>query len=345
MKKDHYEVLGVPKSASDEDIKKAYKREALRHHPDRNPGDAKAEERFKEVNTAWNCLSDPEKKAEYDRPGPAAWPPPAGGKRTGSPFDVDSVFNFKDFFPNPFGGGPKVRTERPAPSPGRDVETTVRITVVESLSGLKKAVRFQGSIPCDSCGKESTTRYACQSCGGLGTTINLGKLGPGVAKCASCMGRGWKPGKECRKCDGSGQKEVWREVSVTVPRGVRPGAAMKLKGMGRPGSPPGDLMMTLEVVDADGWKVRGTELHTLMSVDLGTLVRGGMVEIRMPDGSTVEVHVPRGGGQSTVKGAWKNPNGPDGDMVVTFNVSPVSVSPRAERLLKELMEETSGRPR
>jgi molecular chaperone DnaJ len=356
LSQDYYQILGVPRTASQDDIKHAFKKLAAQHHPDRG-GSA---DRFKEVNSAYQVLSDATKKDLYDRFGtedPTRIPPPQPRR---SPFrtnfhvtmdDLNSVFN-KHFDPfGPFAGGgihDFAKKAKPAPVNGEDIRVTVSVPMDEALSGTKRTVRFDRgeTRPCRSCASAPKSRAVCPTCSGNGRVVDMVGGTPAVRQCRSCGGSGSVPVNRCNVCSGSGQEPVQREIAVTIPRGLRDGQDMKVKGMGKVGSPPGDLLISVEVRDSAAWWARGENLFTSVEIGLRELVQGGNTTVRLPDGTNVLATIPAGGGQATVRGAWKHPSGKDGDLTVLFRIkSSKDVSPRAERLMKELLEELEGRAR
>jgi molecular chaperone DnaJ len=356
LSQDHYAVLGLPRTASQEDIKKAFRRLAAEHHPDRGGNASK----FKEVNTAHQVLTDEAKKAMFDAYGDEnaqhRRPPPGrpGGFRV-TVEDMNSVFNkhFDPFGPFQGGGiGDFARKARPAQNPGEDIRVRVSVPMEEALSGVKKTVRFDrgDAQPCKGCAGSGSMngmpQEVCLTCNGSGRTIDMVAGHPAVRQCRQCRGSGSSIANKCSTCSGSGKEAVQREITVTIPKGLRSGQDMKVKGLGRNGSPPGDLILTVEVQDSESWWARGETLFTTVEVGLSELLRGGSATVRVPDGREVHVTVPAGGGTAVSRGAWKNPAGQDGDLVALFKVRPSEgLSPRAERLTRELLEELGGQGR
>lgn len=354
MSQDHYSVLGVPRTASQDDIKKAFRKLAAEHHPDRG-GDAS---KFKEVNTAHQVLTDEGKKARFDMFGhedasPPPRPPPRPGRHNFrvTMEDLNSVFN-QHFDPfGPFHGGNVAdfaRKAKPVPAEGADVHITVTIPMEEALTGTKKVVRFDrgDTRPCRKCGSTRATRAVCPTCSGNGRVVDMVAGNPAVRQCRQCGGSGSVQVNKCAECHGSGSESVQREITVTIPKGLRNGQDMKVKGLGKVGSPPGDLILSVEVRDSENWWARGDALFTTAEIGVREMVKGGETVVRMPDGRAVPVRVPPGGGQSCAPGAWKNPSGQDGDLTVVFKMrASKDVSPRAERLMTELLEELEGRER
>lgn len=357
MSKDYYETLGVPRTASQDEIRKAFRKLAGENHPDKG-GDA---ERFKEINHAHQVLSDEVKKDLYDRFGtedPAKIPPPRPGRR--SPFahsvnigDFEDLFR-KNFDPfGPFGGGSvhdftRRAKQPPVQPPGSDVQSTVSVNMAEALSGVKRSVRFDRGEkrPCTRC--PGSRRSICPTCSGNGRVPDTFGRTMGVRQCGACQGAGTVSIGNCLNCKGTGSEPIMREIALSIPKGVRDGQEMRVKGMGAAGNPSGDLMVTVRVTDTDLWWSRGKDLFTTVEVGVGDLLRGGTASVPVPDGRTLSVTVPPGGGRATVARAWKNPMGSegDGDVVVLFKVRPdLGLTPRAERLTRELIEELEARGR
>lgn len=357
LSQDHYAILGLPRTASQEDIKKAFRRLAVEHHPDKG-GNAS---RFKEVNTAHQVLTDEGKKARFDAYGdenaqhPPRPPPRRPGNFRVTMDDLNSVFNnhFDPF--GPFHGGGVAdfaKKARPVQDPGDDIRIKVSVPMEEALVGTKKTVRFdrgdaQLCRKCAGSGSQNgRPQGICLTCDGSGRTIDMVAGHPAVRQCRQCRGSGSSSADRCQDCSGSGKEAVQREITVTIPKGLRSGQDMKVKGLGRPGAPPGDLILTVEIRDSENWWARGESLFTTVEVGMTDLLHGGSTTTRMPDGREVSVTVPAGGGRATAQGAWKNPAGQDGDLTVLFKVRPArGFSPRAERLMRELLEELGGRER
>jgi molecular chaperone DnaJ len=363
LRKDYYETLGLPRTASQDDIRKAFRKLAGENHPDKG-GDA---EKFKEINHAHQVLSDETKKALYDQFGtedvtqiPPPQPRPGRRSPFGGPFgtrinldDLNDIFqrNFDPF--GPFGGGSvhdfaRKARQPPAPSPGSDLHVEVSVSMEDALAGVKKDVRFDRGEkrPCTKC--PGARRTVCPVCAGNGRVPDTFGRTMGVRQCGRCNGAGSVNVNSCLNCGGSGTEVIWRQLTLTIPAGVRDGQEMRAKGFGTPGNPPGDLMVKVLVRDADRWWARGNELFTIVEVGVGDLLRGGTVSFKVPDGRTLSVNVPAGGGRSKVPRAWKNPmsGGEDGDVVAIFRVrSDLGLTPRAERLMRELVEELEGRGR
>lgn len=354
MSKDYYAILGVPRNASQDDIKKAFRKKAAELHPDRGGNEAA----FKEVNTAYQVLTDEVMKMKYDAWGDenASGPPRRAARPPGAPHvqvtldDLNSFFN-QNFDPfGPFAGrgfGDFARKAKaPAPQPGGDVGITVTVSMEDALAGAKKNVRFDrgDTKPCTKC--VNVPNSTCPTCGGSGRVMDMVAGRPAARQCRTCGGAGKTMSGHCGTCGGSRLEPLLREIDLHIPKGCRHGQNMKVKGLGKNGSPPGDLMVTVNIVDSDTWWSRGDALFTIAEVGMSEAIRGGNVTVNMPGGQPLLVFVPMGGGITKVAGAWKNPAGGDGDLYVIFRVrAQGGMTPRAERLMKELLEELGVRAR
>lgn len=358
MTKTYYETLGLKPDASQEDIKKAFRKLAGESHPDKHDGNPEWENRFKEVNKAHQVLSNPLEKAEYDR---SLQPKPRINFRysAGSPINdfADSFFSnvnihdpFEEILRNSRGADFSKNT-KPAPTPGDDVEITVTVAMEDVLIGTKKQVRFKrgDSRSCPRCGgsgaEHGSQLSICPNCDGNGRVVDMIAGRPGAKACSSCTGTGQVSVNKCSTCLGAGRVDVARDIVVTIPKGLRDGQNMRIRGHGRSGSPPGDLIIVVSVKDSSNWWARGEDLFTVMDVSLPSMLSGDSLSVTLPDGSIFPVLIPEGGGQSRIKGAWKNPAGKDGDLVAIFRVKAEGLSLRGERLAKELLEEIEGRAR
>jgi molecular chaperone DnaJ len=271
-KRDFYEVLGVQKGASDDEIKKAYRKCAKQYHPDLHPGDKVAEEKFKEVNEAYEVLSDSQKRARYDQFGHAGVDPNFGGGG-GSPFgqdmDIGDIFN--SFFGG-FGGFGGGRRQNPnAPRRGNDVETQINITFEEAAKGCKKTVSYQNIITCDDChgtgAQKGTQAKTCSACGGTGR-VTVSQRSPfGVVQtqraCDACRGKGKIVDSPCKVCNGNGRIRKTKKVDVTIPAGISDGQILNVGGHGNSGingGPAGDLHVYISVKKHEVFERRGDDV-------------------------------------------------------------------------------------
>ncbi|MBV8597622.1 MAG: molecular chaperone DnaJ [Actinobacteria bacterium] len=298
MKSSLYESLGVPKNASQDEIKKAYRKLARQYHPDKNPGDAAAEERFKEVQTAYDVLSDPEKRKQYDTFGSANGRPEPGP--TNVDFDLGD-FDLGDIFGGLFGGarggrgGQQQRGQR-----GNDVEVEVRISFEDSLQGVQTTVPVTLDLACHTChgtgAAPGTAPTRCPQCNGSGVVASSQGLFALQQPCPRCHGSGSIVETPCPTCHGSGRERRTKRYSVKIPAGVKDGTRIKLKGKGEAGyggAPAGDLYVVTRVEPSKLYERRGDDLVLDVPVSFDEAAMGATVEIPTPDGR-VSLKVPAG---------------------------------------------------
>ncbi|MBB3344392.1 molecular chaperone DnaJ [Luteimonas sp. RC10] len=291
-KRDYYEVLGVSRTASEDELKKAYRRCAMKHHPDRNPGDAAAEAAFKECKEAYEVLSDGGKRRMYDQHGHAAFEHGMGGGNAGPGFGPDMGDIFGDIFGNIFGGG-----GRSGPRRGADVGYVMELDLEEAVAGVEKRIELPTLTGCDDCngsGSEDGKRETCSTCAGRGQ-VRM-QRGPFTMQqtCPHCGGHGQVIANPCKTCHGAGRVEDEKVLSVKIPAGVDSGDRIRLSGEGEAGpagAPPGDLYVEVRVRPHDIFVRDGDDLHCevpirISQAALGDTVRvptlGGEAEIRIP---------------------------------------------------------------
>jgi molecular chaperone DnaJ len=300
---DPYQALGVDKKASDEEIKKAYRRLARRYHPDTNQGDAAAEERFKEIQEAYSILSDPEKRRSYD----------SGGGIFGSGFDPGSFRGgfggaFGDILSDLFGregarpGGASPRAQR-----GRDLETEVFISFEQSMEGAQVPVSVALSAPCTTChgtgAKPGTSPTVCSRCNGRGVEAESQGLFSISQPCSLCGGTGTEIKDPCPTCKGSGQTRQVKRYRVNVPAGVRNGSRVRLAGKGEAGvrgGPPGDLYVVTRVADSPVFRRKGDNLEVEVPITIVEAIRGATIEVPTLSG-TKRIRVPPGTQHGTIQ--------------------------------------------
>ena len=288
-KRDYYEVLGVQKGASDDELKKAYRKLAKQNHPDLNPGDKEAEARFKEINEAYEVLSDKEKRAKYDQFGFAGVDPNfgAGGAGGGFGFDMGDIFG--SFFGGGFGGfgggGSKART---GPSKGGTVRTSLTLTLEEAAFGCEKDVTISHVESCDVCGgtgcEPGTTAEVCPECHGTGQVRMQQRTVFGTMStstiCPNCRGEGKIIHQKCKACGGSGGVRRQKKVHVKVPAGIDNGQAISVRGqgdMGRNGGPAGDLIVGINVAPHPRLRREGPHIYLDQTVSILQATLGGEV--------------------------------------------------------------------
>ena len=306
--KNPYDALGVDKKASDEEIKKAYRKLARRYHPDKNPGDTSAEERFKEVQEAYSILSDPEKRREYDQGGrifggAGGFDPGAfrGGFGTGGIGDILSDL-FGSGAPGGRGGAGGARPDR-----GRDLEAEVHVSFEQALEGAPVAVGVSLSAPCPTChgtgAKPGTTPKVCSRCQGRGVEAESQGLFSISQPCRQCGGTGTQITDPCPTCGGEGQTRQVKRYRVNIPAGVRDGSRVRLAGKGeagRRGGPPGDLYVVTRVADSPLFKRRADNLEVEVPVTIPEAIRGATIEVPTLNGSK-RIRVPPGTQHGTVQ--------------------------------------------
>jgi molecular chaperone DnaJ len=298
--KSPYEVLGVPKTATDDEIKKAYRKLVREHHPDRNPGNAEAEERFKEIQTAYDVLSDPEKRRAYDQFGTAG--PRMGGASPGfggMQFEEFNLGNLGDLLGGMFGGDARRRNAR-TPVRGDDIEAHVRISFEDSLRGAQVRVPVELETVCSAChgtgAEPGTSPIVCPECGGRGVVSEAQGLFAFSQPCPRCHGNGSIVEKPCRRCRGSGRERGTKRFNVKVPAGAKTGTRIRLKGRGEAGhngGPPGDLFVVVDVDPSPLFERRGSDLVLDVPVTYAEATLGAKVEIPTPDGA-VSLKIPAG---------------------------------------------------
>jgi len=344
-KRDYYEVLGVSRSASPEEIKRAYRQAALKYHPDRNkePG---AEEKFKEAAEAYEVLSDPEKRARYDRYGHAGLS--GVGLHDFSGMAVDDIFSvFGDLLGDLFGDafGRRARADR-----GIDIQTVLEIDLEDVLTGVEKSLRFERMDFCERCGGQGcepgTQRRNCPTCGGYGQVEQQTSMGFFVSRaivdCPRCHGRGWLVQKPCQSCGGSGRTRRERVLEVKIPAGVHDGQSIRLRGEGEPGphgTGRGDLRCVIRVRDHPFLQRDGDHLICRLPISFTQAALGGQVEVPTLTGSA-PLRIPPGTQHGTVfqlpgKGLPNLRHGRRGNQIVEVVVEiPKRLNREQEELLR-----------
>ncbi|KAA9006921.1 molecular chaperone DnaJ [Histidinibacterium aquaticum] len=352
-KRDFYDVLGVTKGASSDDIKKAYRRKAKELHPDRNADNPNAEAQFKEVNEAYEALKDPDKKAAYDRYGHAAFEGGmgGGGGHPGGGFGGQGDFAsaFSDIFDDLFGdfrgarGGGRSRATR-----GNDLRYNLRVTLEEAYNGLQKTITVPTAVPCDTCngtGAEGGAEpQTCPTCSGMGKVRAQQGFFTVERTCPTCNGVGQTIKNPCHSCHGAGRVEKERALSINIPAGVETGTRIRLAGEGEAGlrgGPAGDLYIFIELKEHELFSRDGQHLHCRVPVSMTTAALGGDLEVPTIDGGRSRVKIPEGsqtGRQMRLRGKGMPGlrGGGHGDMFIELQAeTPVNLTPRQKELLKE----------
>ena len=354
-KRDYYDVLGVSKGASADEIKKGFRRKAKELHPDRNKDNPDAESQFKEANEAYDILKDVEKKAAYDRFGHAAFENGAGGggPRPGQGFgsgDFSSAFSdvFDDLFGDFMGqrGGGGRRAAR-----GADLRYNLGVTLEEAYSGLQKTIKVPTAVSCSSCdgtgaegGVEPTT---CPTCSGMGKVRAQQGFFTVERTCPTCGGLGQVIKNPCKVCHGQGRVEKDRSLSVNIPAGVETGTRIRLAGEGEAGmrgGPPGDLYIFVDVASHDLFERDSVNLYCRVPVSMSKAALGGSIEVPTIDGGRGRVQIPEGsqsGRQMRLRGKGMPAlrGGGIGDMFIELAVeTPVNLTSRQKEILREFDE-------
>ena len=297
-KRDYYEVLGVSRESSDAELKAAYRKLAMQHHPDRNPGDNDCEHKFKELNEAYDVLKDGYKRAAYDRFGHAAFEQGGMGGGTGFGNDFGSAFSdiFEGIFGMQGGRGRSAGRER-----GSDLRYNMEIALGEAFDGKTAELRIPTSVICESCSgsgaKPGTKPKACATCGGAGRVRHAQGFFTLERTCPACQGRGQVIDDPCPGCSGAGRAMRERNLSVNIPAGVEDGTRIRLAGEGEAGlrgGPAGDLYIFLSIVPHEFFQRDGADLHCRVPISMVTAAIGGEFEVPAIDGSQVRVKVPAG---------------------------------------------------
>ncbi len=351
---DFYQVLGVERTASDDDIKQAYRKLAMKHHPDKNGGSKEAEEAFKSVTEAYDALKDPQKRAAYDRYGEAGLRGAGGGAGGFHHVDLSEALNIfmRDFgFGDIFGGAQRQQT---GPSAGADVKIDVKLTLAEVATGIDKVVKLKLLDPCEKCGgvgaEPGTKPTRCVTCGGQGEVRRAQHSFFGnfvsVAPCPTCGGEGTMIERPCKSCRGEGRQRGEHEIPLKIPAGVASGQYMHLRGVGNSGvrgGPRGDVLVLFAVQDDDRFERDGEDLYTEVLVTYPQLVLGDDIEVpgvlgplslRVPPGTqSGQVFQLRGRGLPRVNASGT------GDLQVRVQAwTPKTMSAEEEKLVRRLME-------
>ncbi len=362
-KRDFYEVLGVKKGASEDELKKAYRKLAKENHPDLHPGDKECEARFKEINEAYEVLSDPDKRAKYDQFGHAAFDPSQGFGGGGGFGGFEGFGGFGDIFSDIFGGGFGFGggggRNPNAPRKGDNLRATVNIKFEEAAFGVKKDVFVSKIEQCPDCKgtgcAEGTTAEVCPDCKGTGTVMSTKRTPFGMVQsseqCPKCRGRGKIIHSTCKTCRGMGSVRRQHKVSVSIPAGIDDGQTISLKGQGNAGlngGPAGDLLITVLVQPHARFERDGASILLDQEISFSQAALGAEVEVPTLDGK-VKLNIPEGTQTGTTfrlkgKGVPFLHNGGRGDQFVTVNVavprSMTSTQKNALRRYAETMGET-----
>ena len=371
--KDFYAVLGVPSTASQDEIKKAYRKLAKKYHPDANANDPKAGERFKEISEANNVLGDPEKRKQYDemrrlgafdggfggfngfgsraRGGGAGARGGAGAQQNINfqDFDIGGLGGLGDLFSSMFGGDSRQSARQQTPEMGQTVEVSLDIPFRTAARGGKVPIELEVSEECGTChgtgAAPGTSLKICPNCSGRGV-ISFGQGGFAVNRpCPVCLGRGQVPTEPCPTCHGSGEVRARRKVLVNVPTGVDTGSKIRLKGQGGKGTrngPPGDLIITFNVLPDKFYKRDGLDVIATVPLNIAQATLGTKISVRTLDGKKVAIKIPPGtpsGKRFRVRGQGIAKGEKKGDLIVEVAIQvPEKLSEEQERMMKEFAE-------
>jgi len=349
-KRDYYEVLGVDKGASADQIKSAYRKQAVKYHPDKNKGDKAAEDKFKEASEAYHVLSNSERKQNYDNFGHAAFE--NGGGRGGfGNFDFSNHFSdiFEDFFGEGFGGGSK--RSRRSNNRGSDLRYDLSISLEEAYSGKKQDIKFSTSEKCNTCSgsgsKPGHDAGSCSMCGGHGQVRSSQGFFTVQQTCPQCSGSGEMITNPCGSCGGQGKKQASKRLSVTIPKGVDDGTRIRLAGKGEAGSrgaSNGDLYLFINVYSHDLFKRSEENLFFECPISIADAALGSSMEIPTIDGGKAKIKIPSGtqsGKQFRLKGKGMPlmRGSGTGDLYVQVNTEvPVSLNKEQRELLEKFRE-------
>lgn len=307
--KDYYKILGVSRTASNEEIKAAYRKLALKYHPDRNPGNKEAEEKFKEAAHAYEILSDAQKRQQYDQFGSNTGF--TGHSHPGEHYmNMDDIFSsFGDIFEDLFGAG-TARPGRgtgtkgkkaPTPKKGHDLSKDIQITLKESFSGTKKDIQYYHFVPCQSCHatgtKPGTSTQTCSQCKGAGQVQFRQGFFMYAQSCTSCAGQGYTIPSPCTTCNGQSRVQFYDKFSVTIPQGIFDGAELRITGKGDAGiydGPAGDLFLKISVLPDPQFKRVEDDLECTIMLTYPQLVFGSQIEIESIDGTKHSIKIPKG---------------------------------------------------
>jgi len=352
-KRDYYEILGVERGADADVLKKAYRKLAMQYHPDRNPGDKQAEQKFKEINEAYDVLKDDQKRAAYDRFGHQAFEGGMGGARGGQAGGFDFSSSFADIFEDFFGGFSDSRQRggaggQSAPSRGSDLRYNLAVSLEDAFAGKQETINVTTSVTCDAChggGSEAGSKpVTCPTCNGAGRVRAAQGFFTIERGCVTCQGSGKIIRDPCRKCAGSGRMRREKSLLVNIPAGVEEGTRIRLAGEGEAGfrgGPDGDLYIFLSIRPHAFFQREGANLLCRAPIAFTTAALGGTIEAPTIDGGKVKVTIPEGTqsghqfrlrskGMTQMRGAGR------GDMYLQVNVeTPVNLSKRQKELLRE----------
>lgn len=347
-KRDYYDILGVPKNASQDEIKSAYRKLALKYHPDRNPNNKEAEEKFKEAAQAYEVLSNEQKRKQYDQFGSEG--PSMGG--FGSDMNMDDIFsNFEDIFGNIFGHKKKPKKTGPIPKKGNDLERSINISLEEAFSGVVKEVKIYHYVICPDCSgkgsKDQTSIELCKECSGSGQIGYRHGIFMYTQTCNHCSGEGYIIKNPCPTCKGQTRIQQYDKIDINIPKGIPDNAELKIPNKGDSGifqGPYGNLYLRVNILPNPKFKRVEDDIHCSIKVTYPQLVFGCQIEIENLDGTKETLKIPKGsevGDLIKIKnqGFYKLRSKGRGDLVITLKCDiPKNLSEKAEKALREYSE-------
>jgi molecular chaperone DnaJ len=361
--KDYYEILGVSENATPDQIKKAYRKLAKRYHPDANPGNKAAEEKFKEVSEAHEVLANPEKKRQYDQLRQMGKRGFAGGEgfedlfqgrtgrgRTFTFEDLGGMGDLGDLFSSFFDFGERTRQQRWGPQKGADTYAEIEIPFDQAISGGKTLVEIQREESCKVCGgsgaKPGTKLSTCPDCGGTGM-LSFSQGAFAVQRpCPRCYGRGKIITEPCPQCGGKGQTLGRKKISINIPAGIHDGAKLRLRGQGQPGiagGQPGDLIVKVNIGEHRFFERKGSDICCKVPINVAQAILGSKIRVRTIDGK-VDLKIPPGtqsGTKFRLRGRGVKINGARGDQYVEVIVEvPKKINDKQKKLMEEFAKET-----
>ena len=359
MQKDYYSILGVSKTASQDELKKAYRKLAVQHHPDKNKGDKASEEKFKEISEAYDVLKDEQKRAAYDRYGSEGFQNggfgnAGGGFENGGFNFSDNFSSFSDIFEEMFGGGFSDRGGRggaPQSQPGSDIRYDIAISLEDAYHGFKTNVRFTTLVKCGYCGgtgsEGSKKPSPCPTCGGRGSVRYQQGFITIEKTCQTCGGTGSVLSDPCKKCSGSGRVKGEKNLEINIPAGISTGSKIRIAGEGEAGfkgAPSGNLYIFVNVLNHKIFQRNENDLYCTVPISMIMATLGGEIKVPDLDGNDSTIKIPHGtqsGAQFRIKGKGMPVvnSSKRGDMIVKIEVeTPVSLSKKQ----KEILEQFAG---
>ncbi len=356
--KDYYAILGVPKNASSDDIKKSYRKLVLKYHPDKNPGDKTAEEKFKEINEAYEVLKDDQKRAAYDRYGSDAFSNGSSSSSGDNPFGFEgfSAGNFGDFsdiFEQMFGDSIfGTRSNSRHQQPGADIRYDVTINLREACTGTHKTLKYTTFVRCDLCsGRGYDNKYtptACPNCGGRGSVRTRNGFLTIEQTCQQCGGQGSIISHPCRKCSGSGRIKDDKRIDISIPAGIESGGQIRIPNEGEAGymgSPNGNLYVVVNILPHDVFKLEGHDLKCTVYIPMTTAILGGNISVTDIDGNSHSINISHGtqtGTQVRIKsvGMPYYQSSRRGDMLVEIIVeTPIDLTSQQRGIIEDFQRQ------